>query len=88
MLECRRWQSLDRRLGDEQREEESPEVPTVTPDDAANNFLGYRFSTAQWGSRPGGGRVRCFKKYATEDNIHPRRVLLVVVAEVWRPVGQ
>jgi hypothetical protein len=45
-------------------------------EDAANNFLGFNVSTSGTGRRK-----RCFKKYATND-IHPRRVLLVVAEQV------
>jgi hypothetical protein len=68
----RRWQSLTRRL----RTGLSSVDIDVYPEDAANNFLGYNMSTGVSSTRK-----RCFKKYATDD-IHPRRVLLVVAAQV------
>ena len=73
LLSVRRWQSLVRRLSGKEQDDDY---------DKANNFVGYSVSTAGWSGEPSGGRTRYFKKYATDDDVYPRRVLLVVVPEV------
>lgn len=76
----RRWQSLVQKLAD--KANCGSLCLNISPEDASNNFLGYRVSTGEGRYDNNSLSKGCFKKYATDASIYSRQVLLVVTAQV------